>query len=149
MYVYDDNNDNDDNNDGIGVKKIPRHASDTIDNPSHKLPVSVLCCFVSPRAVHVRFKMTSCQQNKLAYGFSEPLIETLWLQIGGAAPPQTPPLSFSALPRPRVCEKLGGGFSTLAKVKNRNWQGACSRYVMRGEFNMVKRFRPKGEGGRV
>ena len=53
---------------------------------------------------------------------SEPLIETLWLRIGGAAPPQTPPLSFSALPRPRVCEKLGGGFSTLAKEWNRNWQ---------------------------
>ena len=40
---------------------------------------------------------------------SEPLIQTLRLQMGGCAAPN-PPLFVLALLRRRVCEKFGGGF---------------------------------------
>ena len=100
-----------------------------IQTPStilHTSCLSVFCAALSaPRLACLSRRACSLQNDILPaktgriWILSEPLIETLWLQIGGAAPPQTPPLSFSALPRLRVCEKLGGGFSTLAKVKNR------------------------------
>ena len=74
---------------------------------------------------------------------------------GGGCTPHKPPGSlFSALPQPRVCEKVGGGFSTFCESKeseNRNWQtgGRVPKYVLQGAClrYMMKWSRPKGEGG--
>ena len=105
------------------AKYLPRHASrhHRQSCTQNKLPVSVLRCFVSPQPS--LFKPPCKFASKLhpaskssvhILDVSECLIETLWLQIGGAAPAQPPPpASFSTLPRPRVCEKLRGGFSSL------------------------------------
>ena len=117
----------------------PGKHQDTMDNPSLiKSSLSLFWAASSAPAqlvqatVQVRFKMTSCQQKQRAYGsFQKPPIETLWLQTGEAAPPQTPSALFFS--PPRVCEKWGGGeqFSESQESELGN-EGACSRYVMRG-----------------
>ena len=111
---------------------LPQACIKTPSTILHTSCLSVFCAALSaPRPACLSRRARSLQNDILPaktariWILSEPLIETLWLQIGGAAPPQTPPLSFSALPRPRVCEKLGGGFSTFCESKeseNRNWQ---------------------------
>ena len=119
---------------GVSVKYacvcVPPQAC--IKTPStilHTSCLSVFCAALSaPRPACLSRRARSLQNDILPAKtaririLSEPLIETLWLQIGGGCAPPNLPLSFSALPRPRVYEKLRGGFSTLAKVKNRNWQ---------------------------
>ena len=95
----------------------------------HTSCLSVFCAALSaPRPACLSRRARSLQNDILPaktarIWISEPLIETLWLQIGGAQPPQTPPLSFSAPPRPRVCEKLGGGFNTFSESKQSELAG--------------------------
>ena len=100
------NNNNTVNISGVSVKYAcvcvcasPGMHQDTIDNPSHNC-LSVFCAALSaPRPACLSRRARSLQNDILPaktarIWISEPLIETLWLQIGGAAPPQTPPSLF-------------------------------------------------------
>ena len=118
---------------------------DTIANPSFIASSrSVFCALSAPRPACL--SCAGSLQNDILpaetasiWILSEPLIQTLWSQGGGAAPPTNPRLSVLALPQPRVCEKVGAGLAEKSRigigkrggVSKICAAGACLRYMMK------------------
>ena len=120
----------------------------------HTSCLSVFCAGLSaPRPACLSRRASSLQNDILPAKtariciLSQPLIETLWFQIGA----QTPPLSFQPCRGHGSVKSWVADLALLwAKVKNRNWQMRVQVPEMRwwGVFNnMLKRSSSMGQGG--